>query len=163
VPTKPRSSTSQSKASDLTGENSDRIEGAVQKSLTIVQSAMQFRIKGWTVDNTARARAEALIEEMIEAGNMAAEVEETLVALMTIKQFIDTQWEEAESLTFSRVHSKYTSQKEKMAPVIRANPVLFGTKKRVDSACTIAERAVERLTHLHQICSRAVGFTYGPQ
>lgn len=148
--------------SDLDNKTADGIEKTTQTALRSIQTGLSFRIDGLDVDATARARSEHMVDKMIEAANLATEAEEITVALMIIAEFLNNGWDVAVSNTpFPRV--KYMTKMERLAPVIRAYPVLHETRGRVNQTLDAAQRCVDRLTHMHGVASRAAGLSYGPQ
>lgn len=143
--------------SDLSNSHADMIHDAIEQMLQSCSDAMTFRLTAFDNTLSQSLREEQMMSEMIDAVNKSAEIEEKLIALMSMKQFIDAQWGEIESEALANPHKKYVDKKGKISGVIKSHGELWRAKQRLDSCCTIAGSVIERLTNMQWVARAAAG------
>ena len=152
-----QSSTSRLIISDLSEENAAVINDAAEQMMNICHDAMQFRISAFDTSLSVSLREELMMTEMITAVNNAAQVEEKMISLMSMKQVLDSLWGELESEALANPQMKYVDKKGKVSVVIKSHREIWNAKVRVDGAIEAAKRVVERLTAMQWAARAASG------
>lgn len=143
----------------------DRIEANIKDFYDVLQQSMSFRLEPWDHFDTSRARAEGMAEQMIQAANVATDVEEKLTMVMILQQHVEMIWDREEAKLVNTLarqpSSQFISSKGKLHPLMAAEPELYETRNRLRSAVEAGKRAVDRLAALHAVASRAAGIAFG--
>jgi hypothetical protein len=122
---------------------------------------MKFRLQGFDLTMTATQREAAMMDQMIEAVNLSANLEERLIGLMSIQHFLTIDWDVIESNALDSFEKRFTDKKGKLAQAIQNHHSLFELKREVDSVCDILKRTIDRLTSMQWVARSASGSSPG--
>jgi len=137
------------------------IEGFVDKARHDASVAMEFRITGFDLSLSVTQREAVMVEQMIEAVNLSAQLEERLVGLMAIQQLLNKDWDQIEAEALDNYAKRYTDKKGKLADPIKNHHTLWLLKGEVDNTCEILKRVIDRLTSMQWVARSASSASQG--
>jgi hypothetical protein len=102
-----------------------------------------------------------MAEQMVDSVNVATDLEEKLVSIMVLQQYIHMMWDQHEARVLRNSSSQqYVSSKAKLSHLIENENFLFQLKSQIDVSVESGKRAIDRLHTIQQAASRAAGISY---
>jgi len=137
----------------------DRIANLVDEFNEFMRvDVLDFRLPTNASDIDAKTRIEMYEDAMINASNIAIDVEHRLHGFMILKAHLSVEWSTIESGALAKLsYGKYVSDKAKLSPAINDNRDLYQTINHVTATVECGVRAITRLELLQRTASRVIG------